>query len=36
MGNRINETKLDPNGQLTQSIARSIDALNRVQSVVGQ
>ena len=36
MGNRINEAKSDPNGQLTQSIARSIDALNRVQSVVGQ
>ncbi len=36
MGNRTNESKVDPTGNLTQSLSRTIDALNRVQNIVGQ
>ena len=36
MGNRTNEAKVDPTGNLTQSLSRTIDALNRVQNIVGQ
>jgi YD repeat-containing protein len=35
MGNRINEQVTDPGGALVRNIQRSIDALNRVQQVVG-
>jgi YD repeat-containing protein len=35
MGNRINEKMTDPGGVLVRNIARSIDALNRVQQVTG-
>jgi YD repeat-containing protein len=35
MGNRINEKLTDPGGVLVRNIARSIDALNRVQQVTG-
>jgi YD repeat-containing protein len=35
MGNRINEQLTDPGGTLVRNIARSIDALNRVQQMIG-
>jgi hypothetical protein len=35
MGNRINEQLTDPGGTLVRNIARSIDALNRGQQVIG-
>jgi YD repeat-containing protein len=35
MGNRIGEQMADPGGVLVRNIARSIDALNRVQQVTG-
>lgn len=35
MGNRTHETKTDPNGNLTQTLNRSIDTLNRIQQQTG-
>ena len=35
MGNRINERAIDHGGTLLRIIQRSIDALNRVQQVIG-
>ena len=34
-GNRTNETTTDPSNQLTKTLSRSYDALNRLQQVIG-
>jgi hypothetical protein len=34
-GNRTNETTTDPSNQLTKTLTRSYDALNRLQQVTG-
>ncbi len=36
MGNRINEKATDPSGALVRNLSRAMDALNRVQQVVGE
>lgn len=35
MGNRLHEDIADPTGQLTTTLSRTIDALNRVQQISG-
>ncbi len=36
MGNRIAEQTRDASGALVRNVTRTLDALNRVQSVVGE